>query len=95
MHRRARSTALGSPVLREEALVAARAADELSAAVLVGNWVDLGDDELRATGRLLLHQARLIVARDHGFTTWSSIEGQCDPLFEVAVDRSCLVGPSS
>jgi hypothetical protein len=91
-----RSGLLAGPVIGAqlsqfaEAVVAAYAADERSAAVLVGNWSDLGYDELQSTGRLLLHQARLIVARDHGFTTWSSIEGECDPLFEAAVDAVVL-----
>ena len=29
---------------------------------------------------------RLVVARDHGFTTWSAVEGESDPIFELAVD---------
>jgi hypothetical protein len=91
-----RSGLLAGPVIGAqlsqfaEALVAAHAAGERSAAVPVGNWSDHGDDELRSTGRLSLQRARLIVARDHGFTTWSSIEGECDPLFEVAVDAVVL-----
>jgi len=32
----------------------------------------------------------LIVARDHGFTAWSSIDGECDPVFELAVDAVVL-----
>ena len=64
----------------------AHAASERSAAVLVRNWSDGGDDELRSVGMLSPRHARLIVARDHGFTTWSSVEGECDPTFERAVD---------
>jgi hypothetical protein len=37
-------------------------------------------------GMLSRGHARLIVARDHGFTTWSSVEGECDPTFELAVE---------
>jgi hypothetical protein len=64
----------------------AHAAAEQSAAVLVRNWSDGGDDELRSAGMLSQRHACLIVARDHGFTTWSSVEGECDPMFELAVD---------
>ena len=73
-----------------EALVAAHAANERSAAVLVGNWSDHRNTELRSTGRLSLQDARFIVARDHGFTRWSAIEGECDPIFETAVDAVVL-----
>ena len=34
--------------------------------------------------------ARLIVARDHGFALWSVVGGQCDPVFERAVDAVVL-----
>jgi hypothetical protein len=87
-----RSGLLAGPVVREqlsrfaEALVDAHATGEPSAAVLVRNWSDGGDDELRSVGMLSLRHARLIVARDHGFTTWSSVESECDPTFELAVD---------
>jgi hypothetical protein len=87
-----RSGLLAGPVIREQlsqfarALVDAQAAGEYSAAVLVRNWSYGGDDELRSAGMLCLPHARLIVARDHGFTTWSSVEGECDPTFELAVD---------
>src|SRR5262249_10958591 len=30
--------------------------------------------------------ARLIVARDHGFASWPMVGGECDPVFELAVD---------
>ncbi len=87
-----RSGLLAGPVVREqlsrfaEASVAAHAAGECSAAVLVRNWSDGGDDELRSVGMLTLRHARSIVARDHGFTNWSSADGECDPTFELAVD---------
>jgi hypothetical protein len=87
-----RSGLLAGPVIREqlsrfaEALVEAHAVGERSAAVLVTNWSDGGDDELRSAGMLSQRHARLIVARDHGFTTWSSVDGECDPMFELAVD---------
>lgn len=44
------------------------------------------DRQLRSRGILTREHARLIVARDHGFTSWSSVEGECDPTFELAVD---------
>lgn len=69
-----------------EALVDAHAEGEHSAAVLVRNWSAGGDHELRLRGVLSLRHARLIVARDHGFTAWSSVAGKCDPTFELAVD---------
>ena len=34
--------------------------------------------------------ARLIVARDHGFAAWSSVEGECDQILELAVDAVVL-----
>jgi hypothetical protein len=87
-----RSGLLAGPVIREqlsrfaEALVDAHAAGERSAAILVRNWSGGGDDELRSVGMLSLRHARLVVARDHGFATWSSVAGECDPTFELAVD---------
>ena len=33
-----------------------------------------------------VRDARLIVARDHGFASWSVVAGDCDPVFERAVD---------
>jgi hypothetical protein len=35
-------------------------------------------------------RARLVVARDHGFASWSSVGGECDPPFELAVDAVVL-----
>jgi hypothetical protein len=87
-----RSGRLAGALIREqlsrfaEAFVAAQAAGEHSAAVLVRNWSYGGDDELRSQGMLSLRYARLLVARDHGFAAWSSVEGECDPTFELAVD---------
>lgn len=26
------------------------------------------------------------MARDHGFVSWSAVEGECEPTFELAVD---------
>lgn len=83
-----------------DALSAAYAAGEPAAEVLVGNWLeaprwrDQGQDTDEAlpsaTGSLSLRHARLIVARDHGFASWSNVEGQCDPVFELAVDAVVL-----
>ena len=39
-----------------------------------------------AAGMLSEPLAPLIVARDHGFTTWSSVAGESEPTFELAVD---------
>jgi hypothetical protein len=79
--------AVGAQLSRvADALPAAHAAGERSAAVLVSNW----SDERRSTGSLSLEHARSIVARDHGFTSWSSVEGACDPVFERAVDAVVL-----
>jgi hypothetical protein len=57
-------------------LTDAHAAGEVSAAVLVSNWSGGREDELRSMGMLAEPQARLIVARDHGFTAWSSVAGE-------------------
>lgn len=87
-----RSGGLAGPVIQQQlsrfaaALVDAHAAGEDSAAVLVSNWSGGGDDELRSSGMLSEPLAQLIVARDHGFATWSSIAGESDPTFELAVD---------
>lgn len=78
-----------------DALIAAHAARERAAEVLVGNWLDAPrwrsegedySDELSSTGLLSLGRARLAVARDHGFALWAVVEGECDPGFERAVD---------
>jgi hypothetical protein len=58
-----------------EALAAAHSAGEHAAAVLMKNWSARGRDELEPTGSLSQQYARLIVARDHGFTSWSAVEG--------------------
>jgi predicted secreted protein len=77
-----------------EALSAAHAAREPAADVLVDNW--LGAPRWRAQTRgarraaLSREDARLIVARDHGFASWSGVEGECDPVFELAVDAVVL-----
>ena len=68
------------------ALVAARDAGDRSAAVLISNWARDRLDELASTTSLVQRDARLIVARDHGFSSWFAVEGRCDPLFEQAVD---------
>jgi hypothetical protein len=86
-----RSGALAGMSLRGQleayagALTAAHAAREPGAAVLVKNWwraesdgalpAEIGED-----------QARLIAARDHGFETWTAVDGCCDTRFELAVD---------
>jgi hypothetical protein len=87
-----RSGGLAGPVIQQQlsrfaaALVDAHGAGEDSAAVLVGNWSGDGDDELRSSGIMSEPLAQLIVARDHGFTAWWSVAGECDPTFELAVD---------
>ncbi len=82
-----------------DALSVARAAGERSAEVLVGNWLDAprwrsdGEDvdgHRPSTGSLSPRDARLIVARDHGFASWSMVGGECDPGFELAVDAVVL-----
>jgi hypothetical protein len=82
-----------------DALIASRAARERAAEVLVGNWLDAPrwrsqgrqtGDKPAATGALSLQRARLIVARDHGFASWSIVGGECDPAFERAVDAIVL-----
>jgi hypothetical protein len=80
-----------------EALTAAHAARELGAQVLVDNWLDAPrwrrpDQPAPETSRTSLSRqdARLIVARDHGFASWSAVEGECDPLFERAADAVVL-----
>jgi hypothetical protein len=82
-----------------DALRAAAAARERAAEVLVANWLDAPRwrpqdqspcDERRATGSLSLRQSRLIVTRDHGFTSWPTVGGECDPVFELAVDAVVL-----
>jgi hypothetical protein len=83
-----------------DALGAAYASRERAAEVLVGNWLEaprwLGqgngnDEELpSSTGSLSPRRARLIVARDHGFGSWSGVRGECDPVFELAVDTVVL-----
>ena len=32
----------------------------------------------------------MIIARDHGFTSWPDVAGECDPVFERAVDAVVL-----
>jgi hypothetical protein len=82
-----------------DAVRASRAASEEAAEVLVSNWLEAprwrshdqgSDDEIPPTGSLSLQHARLIVARDHGFTSWSIVAGECDPIFELAVDAVTL-----
>ncbi len=71
-----------------DALVVARAAGDRSATVLIGNWAADRIEELARTASLAQHDARAIVARDHGFSSWQAVEGRCDPLFEQAVDAA-------
>lgn len=72
----------------------AHAAGEPAAEVLVGNWLDAprwrSQGQSTATGSLSPAGARLVVARDHGFGSWSVVEGECDPVFERAVDAVVL-----
>jgi hypothetical protein len=96
-----RSGSIAGPVIGAQlsafadALRGAHAAHERAAEVLVGNWFAAphwrsdgqpGDDELASAESMSLPGARLIVARDHGFTSWSAVEGECDSIFELAVD---------
>jgi hypothetical protein len=69
-----------------DALVVARAAGDRSATVLIANWAADRIEELARIESLAQHDARAIVARDHGFSSWQAVEGRCDPLFEKAVD---------
>jgi hypothetical protein len=82
-----------------DALSAAHAARERAAEVLVGNWLEAprwrsqgqgSCDELPSTRSLSPRDARLTVARDHGFASWSTAGGECDPIFELAVDAVVL-----
>jgi hypothetical protein len=101
-----RSGRSAGPVIRAQlsafadALSAAYAAREPAAEVLVSNWLEAprwraagrvtADVLPSSTGSLSLPHARLVVARDHGFASWSSVAGECDPAFEVAVDAVVL-----
>jgi len=69
-----------------EAVRTARTCGQRSASVLVWNWSQGDADQLSADGSLSERDARLIVARDHGFASWQLVNGQCDPSFERAVD---------
>lgn len=69
-----------------DALRTARAGGQRSASVLVWNWSHGYVDELSTDGSLSERDARLIVARDHGFASWQLVDGRCDPSFEQAVD---------
>jgi hypothetical protein len=81
-----------------DALRAAHAAREREAEVLVGNWLEAHAGGPRARARMTSSRhrgrchcdTRLIVARDHGFTSWSIVGGECDPIFELAVDAIVL-----
>jgi hypothetical protein len=82
-----------------DALSAAHAAREPAAEVLVGNWLTAprwrsqsqgAHEALVSATSLSLRHARLTVARDHGFTSWSIVAGECDPIFELAVDAVVL-----
>jgi hypothetical protein len=83
-----------------DALSAAYAARERAADVLVANWLEAprwrdqghgeDDEPPSATGSLSPRHARLIVARDHGFGSWPSVAGECDSVFERAVDAVVL-----
>lgn len=69
-----------------EAVRTARTCGQRSASVLVWNWSQGDADQLSADGSLSERDARLIVARDHGFASWQLVNGECDPSFERAVD---------
>ena len=95
-----RSGLLAGPVIGAQlsafadALSAAHAARERAAEVLVGNWLEAprwrANEPPPSAGSLSLRHARLIVARDHGFASWSIVGGECDPIFELAVDAVIL-----
>jgi hypothetical protein len=68
-----------------DALAAAYAAQDPGAAVLIKNWWRPEVDG-PLSGELGEREARLIVARDHGFDAWSSVSRRCDTRFESAVD---------
>lgn len=59
----------------------------LAAATLVKGWAQ--DEQLLAEP-IALHSARQIVACDHSFDTWSTVEGAVDSQFETAVDAVTL-----
>jgi hypothetical protein len=69
-----------------DALREARDRGERGASVLVWNWSHGDADALSTDGSLSERDARLIVARDHGFASWPLVSGRCDPSFERAVD---------
>ena len=69
-----------------DGLAEAHAVGDRSAAVLIASWAGDRSEELASTASLAQRDARLIVARDHGFRSWLAVEGRCDPLFEQAVD---------
>jgi hypothetical protein len=96
-----RSGARAEPAIRPQlsgfadAIRAAATAGEDAAEVLAGNWLTAPrwrsdqegpDAELSPTGALSAQQAQLIAARDHGFPSWSDVDGTCDPIFERAVE---------
>jgi hypothetical protein len=80
-----------------EALSADHTAGGPAAEVLVDNWLDAprwrpqdqGAPEEPPT-RLSRPDTCLIVARDHGFASWSAVGGECDPVFELAADAVVL-----
>jgi hypothetical protein len=71
--------------LYADALRAAHAANEPGAEVLVKNWWRADADGPLST-ELGEGEARLLGARDHGFDAWSSVGGECDERFELAVE---------
>lgn len=81
-----------------DALGEAHAARDRAAEVLVSNWLDAPRWRAQAQSPrdsasaepLSPGDARLAVARDHGFTSWSAVAGECDPVFERAVDAVVL-----
>jgi hypothetical protein len=94
-----RSGALAGPVIGAQlsafadALSASHAEGERAADVLVSNWLDAPrwrSEGSGPQGSLSPADARLVVSRDHGFASWSSVDGECDPHFERAVDAVVL-----
>jgi hypothetical protein len=100
-----RSGALAGPHIREQltafagAVSAGHGERDPAAEVLVGNWLhaprwqaERGSAAERTpfTGSVSSAQAQLIAARDHGFSSWTEVSGECDPGFERAVDAVVL-----
>lgn len=87
-----------------DAVTAAYAAGERAAEVLVENWLDAPrwrsqdqgkENERPSTRSLSLRHARQIVARDHGFASWSGVAGECDPVSLGVTNIRTFVDPQN